>query len=365
MRLERFVALHLNTVAQEKGHGATTTDPPPSKGRARALIAAGEVQVNGRTVLTPGFQVFLGNGVVCDQVEVQGTLVTVVKTERLFVLHKPAGVLGVLNRSDRDRARVVSGVDRDSDGGDGGGGNSECVAAAETLADLVPDGLWYNDLAMLGRLDKPTTGLCLLARHETSGIGALMLHPEHHVRKSYRVHLAHNTPLSHGGGDGLVLDACRQFEEGLVLADGTVCKPAALEILPGVQGCCVCPDRLKAYHASQPGESSGALATAASTAAAASEEGGNGHGGEHLRIGGGCGANTVVRVTIAEGKFHQIKRMLAQVGGEGVHLLHRETFGALSLDQMELPVGAMRPLSDDEYRSVHAMLPASRMCPAR
>jgi len=71
----------------------------------------------------------------------------------------------------------------------------------------------------------------------------------------------------------------------------------------------------------------------------------------------------MVRVTITEGKFHQVKRMLARVGGDGVHRLHRETFGALSLDRMELPVGAMRPMRDEEYRMVQEMLPASRMCP--
>jgi hypothetical protein len=42
--------------------------------------------------------------------------------------------------------------------------------------------------------------------------------------------------------------------------------------------------------------------------------------------------------------------------------LHRESFGALSLTRMGLSVGNMRPLTDDECRLVHEMLPKGRGC---
>ena len=363
MRLERFVAAHLNTQRD-------ASKPPPNKGRARALIAAGAVRVNGREVIVPGFQVFLGNGVVCDQVEVEGTVVKVATADRLFVLHKPAGILGILNRQARN-------------GGTG----------AANVSDLVPDRLWSNDLAMLGRLDKPTTGLCVLARQETLGVGALLLHPDHHVRKSYLVHLAHNTPMRFGGGHGLVPSASRQFEDGVLLVDGTRCKPGTLTILPEPLGCCVCADRLAAYQASRPCDPSGHEPPAPNIIAASGGDGRSfdpgggldpssdaasappgGDDREHAdhrglpvlhTVDGGCAAYTTVRVTITEGKYHQVKRMLAMVGGDGVHRLHRETFGTLSLDRMDLPLGEMRPMRDEEYRMVHAMLPACRTCPVR
>ena len=49
----------------------------------------------------------------------------------------------------------------------------------------------------------------------------------------------------------------------------------------------------------------------------------------------------------------------------GVHRLHRESFGSLSLDSMQLPEGSMRPMTDAECAQVQAMLPPSRTCPER
>ena len=50
------------------------------------------------------------------------------------------------------------------------------------------------------------------------------------------------------------------------------------------------------------------------------------------------------RLTISEGKYHQVKRMLAAVGNK-VDLLHRERIGSIVLD---------RDLSPGEYRSLTA-----------
>jgi 16S rRNA pseudouridine516 synthase len=41
-------------------------------------------------------------------------------------------------------------------------------------------------------------------------------------------------------------------------------------------------------------------------------------------------AETALRLTLTEGKYHQVKRMLAAVGNR-VETLHRSSFGALSL----------------------------------
>ena len=89
----------------------------------------------------------------------------------------------------------------------------------------------------------------------------------------------------------LVSDAAERFRQGLILRDGTVCLPARLEIL--------------------------------------SE-----------------GAETLVRVTLREGKYHQVKRMVAAVGGTVVRL-RRVQMGGLMLDPA-LPAGAFRELTGKE-----------------
>jgi 16S rRNA pseudouridine516 synthase len=55
---------------------------------------------------------------------------------------------------------------------------------------------------------------------------------------------------------------------------------------------------------------------------------------------------TEVRLTIGEGKYHQVKRMFAAVGNHVV-ALHREAIGALQLDESLAP-GEYRPLSEAE-----------------
>ena len=53
-----------------------------------------------------------------------------------------------------------------------------------------------------------------------------------------------------------------------------------------------------------------------------------------------------IRLTIQEGKFHQVKRMFEAVGKQVVYL-KREEFGGLLLDT-ELAEGEYRELTDDE-----------------
>ena len=57
------------------------------------------------------------------------------------------------------------------------------------------------------------------------------------------------------------------------------------------------------------------------------------------------------RVTVHEGKFHQIKRMFSAVGRE-VTSLHRETFGSLTLDP-QLPEGQWRELTAEEIAALY------------
>ena len=58
---------------------------------------------------------------------------------------------------------------------------------------------------------------------------------------------------------------------------------------------------------------------------------------------------TKVRITIHEGRYHQVKRMFESVGNK-VTALHRETFGAIDLG--DLKPGAWRELSQDEVAAL-------------
>ena len=55
-----------------------------------------------------------------------------------------------------------------------------------------------------------------------------------------------------------------------------------------------------------------------------------------------------VQITITEGKFHQIKRMVKAVGSEVLYL-KRLTIGPLRLDDT-LPSGSYRKLTEEEIR---------------
>ena len=60
---------------------------------------------------------------------------------------------------------------------------------------------------------------------------------------------------------------------------------------------------------------------------------------------------TEARLTISEGKYHQVKRMFASQGNRVV-ALHRERIGKIVLDA-DFEPGDYRPLTDDEIASVH------------
>lgn len=60
--------------------------------------------------------------------------------------------------------------------------------------------------------------------------------------------------------------------------------------------------------------------------------------------------DNLVRLTISEGRYHQVKRMFAAVGNRVV-ALHRERIGGIVLDE-DLALGDYRPLTEEEIASV-------------
>jgi 16S rRNA pseudouridine516 synthase len=68
-------------------------------------------------------------------------------------------------------------------------------------------------------------------------------------------------------------------------------------------------------------------------------------------------APTHLRLTLTEGKYHQVKRMIAAVGNR-VEALHRSAFGALTLDGLPEP-GRWRWIGADERATLVSAAPAS------
>ena len=160
-----------------------------------------------------------------------------------------------------------------------------------TVMDILPQHLQSDQLYAIGRLDRDTTGLLLLT--DNGPLGFQLLHPQYHVDKAYQVEV--NGLLSS--------DHVQTFKDGIVFLDGTVCKPAQLEIL----------------------SSSPSLSRAT--------------------------------ITISEGKFHQVKKMFLSVGVK-VTSLKRVQFGDFTLDP-ELAEGQYRPLNPEESEIIKNYLEKS------
>ena len=161
-----------------------------------------------------------------------------------------------------------------------------------TVMDLLPQHLQSDQLYAIGRLDRDTTGLLLLT--DNGPLGFQFLHPQYHVKKTYQVEV--NGPLTP--------DNVQEFKDGIVFLDGTVCKPAQLDI--------------------QSSSSSHSKAI----------------------------------ITIAEGKFHQVKKMFLSVGVK-VTALKRVQFGDFLLDP-NLAEGQYRLLNQEELKIIKNYLERSR-----
>ena len=146
----------------------------------------------------------------------------------------------------------------------------------KTVLDLVSPEMRRMGLFPVGRLDKDTSGLLLLT--DDGEFAHRVISPKSCVEKRYYAKVE---------GEADERDV-RAFEEGIVLADGTECLPAKLEILGG---------------------------------------------GE-------------VMVTVMEGKYHQVRRMLAS-RGKPVLELRRLSIGALVLGD-DLGSGNYRELSETD-----------------
>lgn len=216
-----------------------------SRAQARRFIQKGTVSVNG-TVQRKADARVLSTDTVC----VNGKAV---EAQRFvyIMLNKPRGV-----------------VSASKDGRD------------VTVVDLLKGEYKRRRLFPAGRLDKDSRGFILLT--DDGAFAHDILAPKKHVSKGYVVKT--DSPLS----EQLIYE----FEKGVVLADGSVMKPAKLSILQ--------PDT--AY------------------------------------------------IELSQGVYHQIKRMLG-VYGIGVTDLKRVSMGTLMLDET-LKEGEWRELTYDELEKI-------------
>lgn len=160
----------------------------------------------------------------------------------------------------------------------------------QTVVDLIGDKN-RKDLFPAGRLDIDTEGLLLITND-----GALthrLLAPKKHVDKIYFAVCEGHVPDS----------AIIEFSDGILLPDGLQCLPAGLEIL-------------------------------------------------ERKMEDGVPVSNV-RLTIREGKFHQVKRMMEAVGCP-VKFLKRLTMGPLTLDESLKP-GEYRPLTEEELELLNQL----------
>ena len=217
-----------------------------SRSELRSIIRAGRVRIDGTVVTAPDRRV----DTQMNTISLDGE---VLRLQRFhyFMMDKPEGVLSVTE----DRRQ-------------------------ETVLDLLPPELRRLELFPVGRLDKDTSGLLLLTND--GDFAHRVISPKSGVEKRYRAEV-----------EGIPDEADVQaFAEGIVLADGTHCLPARLEITG--EGVCY--------------------------------------------------------VTVMEGKYHQVKRMLAACGKPVKHL-RRLSVGSLELGE-SLEPGGIRELGQEDLCKV-------------
>lgn len=197
-----------------------------SRKEAREAIKAGKAEINGRVCRDSGLAV----DTEAETVFFCGKPIAYKKFVYLL-MNKPSGVLSASN----DKSR-------------------------KTVVDLVPKSLFRKGLFPVGRLDRDTTGMLIIT--DDGAFAHKLISPSSRIPKTYLAQLDCALPD----------DAAERFRQGIVLADGTKCRPARLEPLE----------------------------------------------------------DNRARLTLTEGKYHEVKRMFGTLGA-GVNSLHRESIGELSL----------------------------------
>lgn len=263
-----------------------------SRSDLKKAIRKSLVTVNGAVEKDPGAQVSAEDHICYDGAEIRYA------EQQYYMLHKPAGVLS----ASEDRRQT-------------------------TVVDLINlnDELVRKDLFPVGRLDKDTEGLLIITND--GPLAHQLLVPKHHIDKTYYAIVTGT----------ITEDDRRAFTRGIRYDEKLTALPATLRVLSTGKtvadlrrelGFTATSERLLRTRLAGPAFI-GAEEPADITEDSLVSE---------------------VEITIQEGKFHQIKKMVkALPGGKEILYLRRITMGALRLDPNLAP-GEFRKLSEDEIR---------------
>ncbi len=307
MRLDKFLA--------DMGVG--------SRSDLKKAIRKAIVTVNGAVEKDPGAQVSAEDHICFDGAEIRYA------EQQYYMLHKPAGVLSA--SEDRRQTTVVDLI-RDAASTDASAANASAADhhAADGHADgriarSTEDTLVRKDLFPVGRLDKDTEGLLIITND--GPLAHQLLVPKHHIDKTYYAIVTGT----------ITEDDQRAFTRGIRYDEKLTALPATLRVLSTGKtvaelrralGFTATSERLLRTRLAGPAFI-GAEEPADITEDTLVSE---------------------VEITIQEGKFHQIKKMVkALPGGKEILYLRRITMGALRLDPALAP-GEFRKLRQEEIK---------------
>lgn len=263
-----------------------------SRSDLKKAIRKSLVTVNGAVEKDPGAQVSAEDRICFDGAEIRYA------EQQYYMLHKPAGVLS----ASEDRRQT-------------------------TVVDLINlnDELVRKDLFPVGRLDKDTEGLLIITND--GPLAHQLLVPKHHIDKTYYA-------IVTGTITG---DDQRAFTRGIRYDEKLTALPATLRVLS--TGKTVADLRRELGF------------TATSERLLRTRLAGSAFiGAEEPADITDDSLVSEVEITIQEGKFHQIKKMVkALPGGKEILYLRRISMGALRLDPNLAP-GEFRKLSEDEIK---------------
>lgn len=307
MRLDKFLA--------DMGVG--------SRSDLKKAIRKSLVTVNGAVEKDPGAQVSAEDRICFDGAEIRYA------EQQYYMLHKPAGVLSA--SEDRRQTTVVDLI-RDAASTDASAANASAAdhhaAGGHDDGSIVrstEDARVRKDLFPVGRLDKDTEGLLIITND--GPLAHQLLVPKHHIDKTYYAIVTGT----------ITEDDQRAFTRGIRYDEKLTALPATLRVLSTGKtvaelrralGFTATSERLLRTRLAGPAFI-GAEEPADITDDTLVSE---------------------VEITIQEGKFHQIKKMVKALPGEKEILyLRRITMGALRLDPALAP-GEFRKLSEDEIK---------------
>ncbi len=157
-------------------------------------------------------------------------------------------------------------------------------------------------LAPVGRLDIDTEGLILITND--GELAHNLISPKKHVKKVYEALIL----------GSLTSDLAKQFENGFDIGEDEITMPAKLEIMPNKTNLNISKTLLDEIKKRAENEVKDL---------------------------------TFVKVTIYEGKYHQVKRMFLKFNTEVV-FLRRVAMGGLRLEDLDIKIGEYKKLTSKE-----------------